>query len=355
VPRQVVVITGAAGFLGSAITKDLATDHSVVAIDRREPGQALRDATPGVDWHRLDIAEHESLRTALRAARRRLRRIDVLIHLAAYYHFDPDWREEYRRTNVDGTSHVVDVAIENGVRRLIFASSMVAMRPAPEGAMLTERSPTAEILPYGKSKAIGERIVRRAAGRLPSITLRIGGVFSDWCELPPLYSLIEMWTGRSPLSRVVAGAGNSGIPYLHRDDLLQLVRRCIERHEDLASHEVFLASQHGTVRHRELFEIIRGGDVRPIFVSRSAARFGLALKMALGRVTGRMPLERPWMLEFVDRPWVADTTTTREKLGWDCDSRLDVRERLPLLLEHFSRDRPTWHARKAARFVDNTG
>ena len=127
------------------------------------------------------------------------------------------------------------------------------------------------------------------------------------------------------------------------------MRRCIERREDLASDELLLASQHGTVRHRELFEIIRGARARPVRISRKSARLGLALQRTLGRVTRRMPFERPWMLAFVDRPWVADTQATREKLGWDCSPRLDIRARLPLLLEHFHQDRRTWQVRKEAR------
>ena len=58
--HRVVVVTGAAGFLGSALTVDLARDHSVVAIDRREPSQALRDAAPDVAWHRVNMCDEQA-------------------------------------------------------------------------------------------------------------------------------------------------------------------------------------------------------------------------------------------------------------------------------------------------------
>ena len=49
-------------------------------------------------------------------------------------------------------------------------------------------------------------MVRAAAkDRLPATVLRIGGAFSDWCELPPLYSLIKGWWGTSPLRRILVG------------------------------------------------------------------------------------------------------------------------------------------------------
>jgi len=348
-PRRVVVVTGAAGFLGSAITRNLAADHAVVAVDRRAPAAALRDETPLVDWHRVDIADRAALREVLRGAREHLGRVDVVIHLAAYYDFDLDWRAEYQRTNVDGTANVVDTGIEVGVERLIFASSMIAMLPAPKGQRLTEESPAASRLPYGRSKAIGESIVREHSHRLPAIVLRIGGVFSDWCELPPLSSLLALWTGSFPTNRILVGRGDTGLPYLHREDLVRLMRRCIERHRALGRDEVLLASQDGAVSHRELHESIRGARARPLRVSPSLARAGLALQRALGRVTGVLPYERPWMLQFVDRPWVADVATTREKLDWDTDPQLGVLARMPVLLRHLWHDRAEWDTRQAAR------
>ena len=73
------------------------------------------------------------------------------------------------------------------------------------------------------------------------------------------------------------------------------------------------------------------------------------MKTALGRVTGEMPYERPWMLDYVDRPWVADTTFTRNRLDWDCSERLQIRERLPVLLSHFDNDRRVWERRNRER------
>ncbi len=352
--RQIIIVTGAAGFLGSALSVDLSRENSVVAIDRREPGRALLDATPKVDWHQVDVSERKALSDVFEFVRNRYGRIDFVIHLAAFYHFDLDWHPEYERTNLGGTANVVRLAIEHDVSRLIFASSMVAMCPLP-GPMLDERSPTADLIPYGKSKAMNEKMIEAASDRLPSIILRVGGVFGDWCELPPLCSLIKLWSARSPLNRFVVGRGESGIPYLHRTDWVRLVRSCIERHSKINPHEVLLASQHGTVSHNELFLALhrtRSGKLRaerPIYVSPKAARIALHAKMMLGRVTGVLPYERPWMLDYVDRPWVADTTVTRNRLSWDCSDGMQICERIPVLMDYFERDRRLWEQRNRVR------
>ncbi len=351
---RVVVVTGAAGFLGSALTVDLARRHTVIAIDRREPSQALLGATESVDWHQMDINDERSMATVFQETRRRLGRIDFVLHFAAFYHFGTDYLLEYQRTNVDGTSTVLRVAVENGAGRLIFASSIIAMLPPQQGEVLTERSPTSAYIPYGESKCIGEQLVKDASDRLPACVLRIAGVFSEWCELPPLASLIKLWAGRAPLNRVVAGRGNTGIPYIHRDDLVLLVRSCVEQSEKMAPYEVLLASQHGAVSHKELFAITREvitGDssLPPIFVSPSMATVGLFLRRTLGHVTRNPPYERPWMLKYIDRPWVADTTYTRNKLTWDCTDQLTICERLPSMLERFRRHRRVWEQRNRAR------
>jgi hypothetical protein len=184
--------------------------------------------------------------------------------------------------------------------------------------------------------------------------LRIAGAFSDWCELPPLTSLIELWAAPSPINRLVVGRGTTGIPYVHRQDVVRIVRACIDRHETLAASEVFLASGQGAVLHRQLFAAIRriagqAADPRPIFISPRLAKAGLLARHAWGRLVRDPPFERTWMLQYADRPWVVDATYTQRKLKWSCGRGMGVLDRMPAMLEHFLRDRPAWDRRNRAR------
>jgi len=54
------VMTGSLGYLGSALCAHLAGDHRVVAIDRRPPSPALRQAAPRAAWENLDISDAEA-------------------------------------------------------------------------------------------------------------------------------------------------------------------------------------------------------------------------------------------------------------------------------------------------------
>jgi nucleoside-diphosphate-sugar epimerase len=344
--RSIIITTGAAGFLGSAIAVDLARDHQIIAADRRAPTDDLLGAANGVVWHLVDLADRDAVAALFRATVETYGRVDYVLHFAAFYDFSMRRWGEYERTNIKGTAHLVRCAAEAGVKRLIFASSVAAMLPPTPGGILTETAPTSDYIPYAESKSVGEMMLRQASDRLPTIILRIGGVFSDWCELPPLSSLVRMWTSRFPWDRILAGRGGSGFPYLHRGDLVALVRLCLDRHERLDTCEVLLACQDGAVLHRELWAVIantwKGTAVRPLFVPPIAVGMGIPLRRALGFMTGEAPYERPWMTKYIDRPWVVDAAYTRERLGWECTSSMGVLDRMPVILENLRRHRRRW-------------
>jgi len=337
--KPIIVITGASGFIGSAVCVDLAKDFMVIAIDRREPTEQLRRAAPQAIWHIIDIADNQAITKVFAQAKKNFGQIDFVIHLAAYYDFDTDWVPEYQRTNVDGTAKVIDASINEGVKRLIFASSIAAMEPPASGSYLTEESPTSEFLPYARSKSLGEKLLAEASSQVPCNILRIAGVFSDWCELPPLYGLIKLWTSAFPFGCIIPGLGESGIPYIHVNDLVRLVRLCILKNHELGPYNIFLASQHGAVLHKQLFPAIRSaagysGSHRPIHIPRTIAKFGVWFRCALGEISGNRSYERPWMLEYADKPWITDTRKTRQTLDWDCTPELGILRKIPDILNN---------------------
>jgi nucleoside-diphosphate-sugar epimerase len=347
--RDITILTGAAGFLGSAIAVDLSRDRQIIAVDRRKPVEDLVRATKGALWHQTDISDKSAVQALFRETVERFGRVDFVLHFAAFHDFGTRWWPEYERTNIGGTTLLLHCAMHANVKRFVFASSVAAMQPPPPGGVLTETTPTSDYIPYAKSKAIGETRVLEISQHMPVVILRIGGVFSDWCELPPLSSILRMWTGRFPMNRFLVGRGTSGFPYIHRADLVTLVRLCLDKHEQLDAAEVLLGCQNGAVSHRDLWAAVwsaRNTALRePLFVPSGVAGIGVTLRYALGGLIGRTPYERPWMMRYVDRPWVVDTTYTRRKLGWDCTAAMGILERVPILLERQRQRRHDWIVR----------
>jgi hypothetical protein len=156
------------------------------------------------------------------------------------------------------------------------------------------------------------------------------------------------------LSRLVPGQGNSGFPYIHRDDVVHGVRRCIECHATLAPFEVLLASPSGAVSHNQVFSAIQRAAAgraprTSILVPPHLARFGLSIRSAFGRLTGKTYYEQPWMLDFVDRPWATDASYTESRLAWSCTPGMGVLDRLPQILERFRADPRAWELRNRCR------
>jgi nucleoside-diphosphate-sugar epimerase len=351
---KVVLVTGSSGFLGSVICADLSRDHDVIGVDRREPTAALRRKVVGGRWHTLDIADPTAATALFDHLAADRRTLHCVLHMAAFYHFGRHWLPEDDRVNVRGLRHILEGAVRLGTRRFLFAGSVASLPPPLAGSVLSEKSSPVTATAYTRSKTIGEALLGRYSGRMPTLALRIGGVFSDWCELPPLYSLMKLWSQPGFMGRMIPGRGISGFPYIHRRDLVQCVRRIIERQDSLAPSEVLFVSPPGCTTHNELFAAIRSAcsahcDPRPLFVAPWLARCFLFLKNRAKVVLGRKRYERRWMMDYVDKPLVVDTAYTREKLQWTPGPELSILNRIPVLMRRFSEDRSTWERRNVSR------
>jgi nucleoside-diphosphate-sugar epimerase len=352
--EKVIVITGAVGFIGSSLVVTLAKEHNIIAIDQRKPNLALVMAAPAVKWIELDIADAANVNLTFQHIKVDYGKIDFVIHLAAYYHFGNDWRVEYENTNIRGTENIVNAATHFGIQRILFSSSIAALEPPRSGRQLNEDTPGSGYIPYAKSKLEGENIIKEASLKIPATILRFGGVFSDWCELPPLYSLIRLWSSYIPVSNMIPGKGESGIPYIHLTDVIQIIKRCIAFHDKLGNCETFMASQSGTVLQRDLFISIKQvlnqkGSHKPIYISPLLAGIGLRLKLKFGSLIGKIPFEQPWMLNYTDRPWIVNNDYTQKRLGWQTNPQLHILKRLPFILNFYKNQKDIWIERNLRR------
>jgi nucleoside-diphosphate-sugar epimerase len=342
-----VLVTGAAGFIGSSLVIALSEIFQVVALDKRRPSAALINAAKKVKWIELNIGDASEVNSAFKQAISDYGKIDFVIHLAAYYHFGIDWQKEYELTNIKGTKNICNAAVKFGAQRIIFSSSIAALEPPEKGQHLNEESPTSDYIPYARSKSEGEKIIKSTSYAIPTTILRLGGVFSDWCELPPLYSLIRLWSSLKPISNMIPGKGESGIPYIHLSDVTQIFLKCIALHKNLSDSETFIASQDGAVTHRELFPVIKTamnfrGTNNPIYISKSIAKIALSLKSRIGGLVGGINFEQPWMLKYTDRPWNVNNDYTQKTLNWTTDPDLEILERLPVILKYYENQKTQW-------------
>lgn len=158
-----ILITGAAGFLGSRLAQALvAHGHDVVGIDNLSTGR--RDNFPASE--RLiegDIRNREELPCD---------KWDVIYHLAASYKDREDWERD-ASTNVLGTINVVREAQRSGAK-IIYAQTSLCYGPNPESPVKT----TAALAPsgsYAVSKTAGESYIRESG--VPFVSLRLANIY----------------------------------------------------------------------------------------------------------------------------------------------------------------------------------
>jgi dihydroflavonol-4-reductase len=153
---KTALVTGAAGFVGANVVRDLlAHGWSVRALLRTPDPPAL--AGLGVEAIPGDLFAAQ-LAAAMRGC-------DAVFHVAALYSLWRRDRDAVMRTNVEGTRNVLRAAREAGVPRVVYTSSVAAIgvrsgAPADE----TYQSPyTTLVGTYKKSKFLAERVAREAA------------------------------------------------------------------------------------------------------------------------------------------------------------------------------------------------
>jgi len=155
-----VLVTGATGFVGSVLTRQLVDEGCEVRIFRRDTSSLnlLDTYAERVDHAVGDVTRARSLYEAMEGVER-------VYHVAAKVSFAPGEQEALRRVNADGTANVVNAALRAGVRRLVHTSSMAAFgRPEEPGGAIdetTEWQGAPHRSAYARSKRRAELEVHR--------------------------------------------------------------------------------------------------------------------------------------------------------------------------------------------------
>ncbi|TDN62708.1 hopanoid-associated sugar epimerase [Paraburkholderia sp. BL10I2N1] len=252
--RDLVLVTGASGFVGSAVAriaqqKGFAVRVLVRATSPRRNVEAL-DAEIVVG----DMRDETSMRAALRGVR-------YLFHVAADYRLWAPDPSDIERANLEGTEATMRAALKEGVERIIYTSSVATLKVTSSGQSADETSPLAAdkaIGVYKRSKVLAERAVERMVANdgLPAIIVNPSTPIGprDVKPTPTGRIIVEAALGKIP------AFVDTGLNLVHVDDVA-------------AGH--FLSLERGKVGER----YILGGENLPLQV----------MLADIANLTGRKP------------------------------------------------------------------
>jgi UDP-glucose 4-epimerase len=213
------LITGAAGFLGSALANRLVEEgHSVRALDDLSTGDP-GTLSPEIHFTRGDINDRPKLWTLLQE-------VDCVYHLAARVLVPESvlYPREYNLVNVGGTVTLMEAMRDVGVRRVVFSSSGAVygeqdIQPVREDAIPNPRSP------YAVSKLSAEYYVR-TIGQLwgiETVSLRVFNAYGPGQHMPPVHApVIPNFIRQAAMSGtlVVHGDGQQTRDYVYITDVV---------------------------------------------------------------------------------------------------------------------------------------
>ena len=173
--QQHVLVTGATGFVGPNLVYRLCAEgYRVRTLSIDEPETDL--FPDNVEVQVGDITDVATVKTAVEG-------IGVVFHLAALLHIiNPSQLQEreYTRINVMGTKTLVEAAIQAGVKRLVFFSTISVYGPSNGRTITESTSPRPDTI-YSQTKLSAERLVLDAInkeGQPLGVVLRLGAVYA---------------------------------------------------------------------------------------------------------------------------------------------------------------------------------
>ena len=298
-----VLVTGASGFVGSAIARVLADAGYPVRVLVR-PASPRANLEPRFEAVEGDIRDAASLARALSGMR-------YLVHAAADYRLWAPDPEEIVRTNREGTRLVMAEALRAGTERIVYTSSVATIVPGRD-----ETSPLAEadaIGAYKRSKVVAERVVDEMVARdgLPAVIVNPSTPIGprDIKPTPTGRIIVEAASGRMP------GFVDTGLNLAHVDDvaaghLLALRAGRIGEHYILGGENVLLSTMLADIA------AVMGRAAPKLRIPR-AAIYPLAFGAELvARFTGREPFVTLDGLRMARYRMFFDDAKARRELGY---------------------------------------
>lgn len=288
-----VLVTGSSGFIGNNVLALLSTKYCTISQGRRS-GSIKSEP----DRHFiLDINTHTDWSNCLK-------NIDTIVHLAAVAHNNTTEPNYINEVNVHGTINLVQQAVEHGVRRFVFISSIgVLGNNTTKGKAFSEGSETVPQSQYAQSKLDAENALLKITEETGLEVVILRPVLVYGVGAPGNFGKLVKLVNKMPM--LPFALCNNKRSFISVENLVDFISLCIEHPK--AKNEIFCISDGVDVSIKEFTNSIAKGLGKPL-IQLPVPNFVFSI---LGKLTGRHE-----QVEQLTGDLQVDSSKARELLGW---------------------------------------
>ena len=206
--KMKILVTGASGFIGHEVSRQLSVEGYRPRLMYREPGDECEICDFDAELVQADLRDPASLRQAAKG-------VDGIIHLGARATFES--YATLKPSILDGSTALMAAGIEAGISIFVYSSSLLVYRGSPKP--VNENTPVKPVLDYGRVKV-------EAENRLAAMAQNAGIAFAA-LRLPHVYGIRDLYFGQLKAGRLILpGLGKNTYTHLHVSDAAAALIAC---------------------------------------------------------------------------------------------------------------------------------
>jgi nucleoside-diphosphate-sugar epimerase len=306
-----ILLTGATGYLGSQIAREMIARKMEFRVYVREPRRL--EFNPGEAPCEISVGDLDGPHSLADA----MRGVTQVIHTAGLVKMWVRDPRDFRRINVDGLQNLLRAAANAGVQRVVYTSSFNAMGPSADpGAAEGLRHAGSYSNKYEETKAQALQWLREDGYRqFPVITLFPGVIYGPGPVTDGNFVGLMIQQFLEGKSSRLLGSGEQRWSFAYIEDIVQAHLAALERGK--LGDEYILGGDNRSLN--DLFRILReqSGVKTPVRHSTFVlAKLAGAVQLARAKLTGRPPQLTPGLVEFFKREWVYSSSKAVKELGY---------------------------------------
>ncbi|SFE17674.1 vitamin K epoxide reductase family protein [Nitrosomonas sp. Nm166] len=353
--KPLVIITGASGNIGGTLCEALRKNYHVIGLDIHP----CKKADTSID---CNLTSDSSVKSAFDKIHvQHGPKIAAVIHLAAYFDFTGEHHPLYQSVTVEGTRRLLKILQDFEVERFIYSSTMLVHEPSVPGQKINEDTPLKPGWAYPQSKAEAEKVIQQEHGSIPFTILRLAGVYDNDSAVPTLARQIARIYERDFKSHLYAGDMMAGQAFIHKEDMVDLFMRVVDRRRSLPKANIILAGEDEVMGYRELQNrighlIFGKKEWQTIDIPEFIAKSGAWLEEQAEPIIpdtidhGQKPFIKPFMINLASDHYDLDISRARELLDWQ--PKHNIYNGLKNLTASLKKDPAAWYKRNGIPLPD---